>query len=660
MKACIKRLPVLLGALLLSATAFAEPWTVNFRDSDIQEVILFVADATGKTIVIDPKVRGQVKVVSAEPVSTEELYALFLSVLDVHGFTAVESGNLVRVVPNRDARSLPVPSTQEGRDGDDTYITQVVQLQHTSAAKVLPTLRPLVPQHGHLSAYDPSNAIIITDTRSNIRRILNILERIDTEKAADTDVLDLRYAAAADVVNLLNQIQRRDADGSTAQPQLTLVPDERTNSILVHGSDMQRSRIRALVERVDRPQAADSNVRVIYLRYAKAEQVAQVLSGVVQDLAQVNGDNAKASVQADVDTNAILITAGPDIMETLLVVIDSLDIRRAQVLVEAIIVEIEDTGGRELGFQWMYRDNDYGFGASTDGDGTLAGIGGSALGTLSGSQDQRDAALLGLAQGLSQAGGQTFGVGRLGERTDFLGILRMLQESSATNILSTPNLLTTDNHTASISVGQNVPFVTGSFSGFGGGGGSSPQNPFQTIERRDVGILLEVTPHINEGDSVVLEIAQEVSSLSSISSQTGPITNQRNINTQILAEDGETVVLGGLIQDDVQTSEQRVPILGSIPVLGHLFRSQSSTVRKTNLLVFIRATVVRDERMLTGATAEKYRVIRDQQIERRRSTPGIMVNRRDMPVLPEWEEFLREAPAQMEEAVEELEQESDD
>jgi general secretion pathway protein D len=530
-----------------------------------------------------------------------------------------------------------VPSEDKVSSTDDTYITQVIQLKNISAAKVLPTLRPLVPQHGHLSAYDPSNAIIITDTRANIIRINDIIERIDRAAVASTELIELRYAKAADVVTVITQIEKPDPNRSGATPQLAVVADQRINGVLIFGDDLQRQRVKHLIDSLDRPHAVDSNVRVIYLRYAKAEQVAEVLSGVLQNLARLKGGAAESSVQADIDTNAILITADQGTMESLLAVVDSLDIRRAQVLVEAIIVEIEDTGDRELGIQWMYRDDKRGFGSSTIGDGSLGNVGQGALETLSGDQADRDAGLLRLAGALSTTPGQSFGIGRLGERTDFLAILNMLQESSATNILSTPNLLTTDNNTASISVGQNVPFVTGSFAGVGGTTGA--QNPFQTIERRDVGILLEVTPHVNEGDSVVLDISQEVSSLSGLGGSAGPITNQRKIITQILAADGETVVLGGLIQDDVQSFEQRVPILGSIPILGHLFRSQGSSTRKTNLLVFMRATVIRDGRMLTGATAEKYRTIRDEQLDRRRHS-GLLVNSREMPVLPEWKALM--------------------
>lgn len=636
MKLCVKRLAGCTVAVLMcwSLNALAqETWMVNFKDTDIQQVIKFVADATGKTIVVDPKVRGQVRVISQEPVGAGELYQLFLSVLDVQGFTAVESGDVVRIVPNRDARSLPVPTDEGDGSGGDAYVTQVLRLENISASKVLPTLRPLVPQHGHLSAYDPSNSIIVTDTRANIARLKEIIAQIDRSSVVDTELVQLQFAQAEELAQVITQLEKTEANAG--KPQVLVIAEQRINGLLVQGDQFQRQRIKSLIERLDRPQTQDSNVRVIYLKYAKAENVAQVLNGVLQNLGQGDGGSGDASsqtnVQADEDTNALLITAEGDVMQALLTVVDGLDIRRAQVLVEAIIVEIEGSDGRELGVQWMYRDDESGFGSSTTGDGSVGSLGQGAL-------DDSDAGLISLASTLSQRSGQMFGIGRLGERTDFLAILNMLQETSSTNILSTPNLLTTDNHEASISVGQNVPIPSGSYASTGGG--TTPNNPFRTIDRRDVGVLLTVTPHINDGDSIVLDISQEVSSLSDITNPDGPITNQRELNTQVRAVNGETIVLGGMIQDDVQTSNQKVPFLGDIPLLGHLFRNQSNNASKTNLLIFIRATVIEDDETLTGATAEKYRAIREQQLDTS-GQGGLLMNKDRIPVLPEWEEQNR-------------------
>lgn len=662
MRACLQQLKITLLVLVLALPVAAQnneqTWTVNFKDSDIQEVIKFIAEATGKTIIIDPKVRGQVKVISDKAVNRGELYALFLSILDVHGFTAVESGGVVRIVPNRDARSLAIPSSDETtRSADpDNYITQVIQLQNISAAKLLPILRVMVPQHGHISAYDPSNAIIITDTRSNITRLEDVIAQIDKAAVISTDIIELRYASADAIVKVLQQLEKPDAQRGNATAPVNLVADTRTNAVLVNGDDLQRQRIKALINRLDRPQLANSNVRVVYLKYAKAEQVAKVLNGVLQNIEssqsaeQRTGNEVKSNVQADEDTNAILITAEPDVVQSMMGLVDSLDIRRAQVLVEAIIVEIDDNAERELGVEWMYRDEDIGFGSSANGTdgGRMGSVASNAFGS-------GDAALAGLASSLAGIPGQLFGIGRLGETTDFLGILRLLKENSSSNILSTPSLLTTDNHTASISVGQNVPYQTGSFAGTGSGG-STPGNPFNTFERKDVGILLEVTPHVNDGDTVVMDIAQEISSVLPGSGEAGLITNQRKVNTQAMAASGEVIVLGGLIKDDVKSGERRVPILGDIPVLGNLFKSQTNSKTKTNLMIFIRATVIPDDSMLEGATAEKYQYIR-QQMQNQQDTANLIT--RDLPMLPEWEEQLRRVQSQYQQETQQAPAESE-
>lgn len=651
MRASVKPIKValLVASLMLSAIVMSaeQTWTVNFKNSDIQEVIKFIAEATGKTIVIDPKVRGQVKVISNAPVNGDELYGLFLSILDVHGFTAVENGEVVRIVPNRDARSLPIP-TQESNpnaSAQDTYMTQVVQLENISAAKLLPVLRPLVPQHGHISAYDPSNAIIVTDTRANIQRLLTVIGQIDKSAVVSTELVELRYAQADAIVKVLQQLEKPEAKRGSATTPPTLVADTRINGVLVNGDDMQRARIKMLIRRLDRPQITNSNVRVEYLKYAKADQVAKVLNGVLQNMQKLEAGDGKsatssqlkASVQADEDTNAILITADGDTLQSLMVLVESLDIRRAQVLVEAIIVELEEGGAKEIGVEWMYNSEDNGFGSSTLGnEGVLGSVAAGALG-------DSDEATTSLAGSLAGIAGQVFGVGRLGN-TDMLGVLRLLKENGSSNILSTPSLLTTDNHEAEISVGKNVPFVTGSYTGTGSGA-NNPSNPFQTVERKDVGILLTVTPHVNDGDTVVMDIAQEISSVDETQSSSGLVTNSRKINTQVMAASGEIVVLGGLIKDKVSSSESKVPLLGDLPLVGNLFKSQTSTTTKTNLMVFIRASVMPDDAMLKGATAEKYQFIRDEMLERRGNT-NLLMSREDLPMLPEWEEQLRRVQAQ--------------
>ncbi len=355
---------VLMVALLLPGAGYSaegeKTWTVNFKDSDIHEVIKFVADATGKTVVIDPRVKGKVKVISVDPLNSDELYNLFLSVLEIQGFTAVESGNIVRVIPKKEARSSPAPVSGLRKQANDEYATQVISLKNVSASKVLPVLRPLVPQQSHLAAYEPGNAIIIADTTANIERIRALIQKIDRAAVEGTDVVELKYAQADEMVRMISELYpQKSAAGATQQSWL-LVGDERTNSVLVKGPDIDRDRIKELIGRMDRPGPQAGNVRVVYLEYAKAESLAQILNNIVQNTQKADKKQSatavEASVEADEDTNALLITAEGDTLKTLLSVVERLDIRRAQVLVEAIIVEVNDRAGRDLGIQWLFQD----------------------------------------------------------------------------------------------------------------------------------------------------------------------------------------------------------------------------------------------------------------------------------------------------------------
>jgi general secretion pathway protein D len=647
------RLRIACVAVILSwvSLATAQEYTVNLKDTDIQEFIKFVADVTGTTMVVDPNVKGKVRVISSKPVTQAELYDLFLSILDVQGYTAVRSGQVIRIIPSKDARSSPVPLMEDQDAGDnDEYVTQVIRLDNISAAKLIPVLRPLVPQQAHMAAYAPSNAIILSDIRSNIGRIVDIIERMDRSAVQTTEILRLKYGVAEDVVSMLNTLEKsRQGEGAEADKEAILVADKRTNSVVVTADELTVERIRKLVSYLDTPLEQSGNVRVIYLEYADALEVAEVLTRVMQNIARLEeggatkrSGNNESTIEADAGTNSLIITADTDEMAALESVIARLDIRRAQVLIEAIIVEMEMTEGQELGLQWLF---------SNDG-----GIYGSNISTSS-AQQARNRALAdailpddgsetiptrGVAGALSQIPGTTLGWGVVDEDLTMTVILNALETQGNANILSTPSLLTLDNEEAFITVGQQVPFVTGSYTNTGVGNGA--QNPFQTIERQSVGVTLKVTPQINEGDSVVLDIVQEVSSISAqILAASDVITNERKIETKVLANDSDIVVLGGLVKDDVQDSTQGVPILSGIPLLGRLFRNDVVTVTKSNLLVFIRPTIIRDDEDLKGATAEKYRFIREQQIERR-ERGLIFLDDGNLPVLPTWEEQIQQLP----------------
>lgn len=647
-------LALVLAGAVMAPQALAQKYTVNLKETDIQELIKFVAEATDTTIVVDPAVKGKVKVVSAKPVSREELYNLFLSILEVHGYTAVRSGGVVRVIQSKDARSAPVSvrDVQAG-SGNDEYVTQVMKLENISAAKLIPVLRPLVPQQAHMAAYAPSNAIIISDIASNIDRISDIIKRMDLSAVQETELVKLEYAVAEEVVRMLNELNDSQAQqgGGSESAQVLLVADARTNSVLVSADELERARIHRLIKHLDTPLQQSGNVKVVYLEYAKADEIAEVLTRVMQNITKLDPEDKRpqrsgsaATIEADVGTNALIITADTDEMAAIEAVIHRLDIRRAQVLVEAIIVEMRLEDGQDLGLQWLFANDSGAFGSNISDD-TAARIGGAVL-PDNGDDDDNDSPTTGdfnvgaLAGALAQTPGTTLGWGVVGDDLSMTVILNALRAQDNANILSTPSLLTLDNQEAYITVGENVPFVTGSYTNSGAGDGVN--NPFQTIERQNVGITLTVTPHINEGDAVVLDISQEVSSLSNASSTieaSDIITNERKLQTKVLAGDGRVVVLGGLIKDEVQDGSQKVPLLGDIPLLGRLFRSDSERVIKTNLLIFIRPTVIRDDKALAGATAEKYRYIRAQQ-ELRKQRGMMYLDEESLPVLPEWEEQI--------------------
>ena len=638
------------AALTLSAGSAAQEYTVNLKDTDIQEFIKFVADVTGTTMVVDPNVKGKVMVISSKPVSQAELYDLFLSILDVQGYTAVRSGQVIRIVPSKDARSSPVPIMEDqAAVGNDEYVTQVIRLDNISAAKLIPVLRPLVPQQAHMAAYAPSNAIIISDIRSNIGRIVDIIERMDRSAVQTTEIIRLKYGVAEDVVSMLNTLEKsRQGEGAEADKEAVLVADKRTNSVVVTADEMSVDRIRKLVAYLDTPLEQSGNVRVIYLEYADATEIAEVLTRVMQNISRLEegGSNKRAgsgesTIEADEGTNSLIITADTDEMAALEAVIARLDIRRAQVLIEAIIVEVTVLEGQELGLQWLFANDNGAYGSNITTNearrNSLSQLGG-ALVPDDGSENigTRE-----VAASLATIPGTTLGWGVVDESLTMTVILNALESQGNTNILSTPSLLTLDNEEAFITVGQQVPFVTGSYTNTGVGNGAS--NPFQTIERQSVGVTLKVTPQINEGDAVVMDITQEVSSLGPALIASDIITNERKIETMVLANDGNIVVLGGLVEDKVTDSSEGVPVLSSIPLLGRLFRSDAVEVTKQNLLVFIRPTIIRNDEDLAGATAEKYRFIRDQQMERRER--GLMfLDDGNLPVLPTWEEQLQQLP----------------
>jgi general secretion pathway protein D len=582
---------LLLAASLLSAVALV--WaqqpaaTLNWKDADIRQVVEAVSAVTGKNFILDPRVTGRVTLLSPTPLGPDALYEAFLSILQVHGYVAITSGDLIKIIPDATARQFPSRLGTSGAAGPDDLATQVVQLSNVGATQLVPILRPLIPQYGHLVAHAGSNMLIISDRAANVTRMLSIIRRIDQASNEEIEVVPLQHASASEIVRIMTALTQ-SSRGDGAPVSTSLVADARTNSVLIGGDKAERLRLRTLIAHLDTPLEEGGDTQVRYLHYADAEELAaklqQHFSGQVQPGAAgqgaAGGSNDNISVWADTQTNA------------------------AQVLVEAIIVEVIADRQSELGVTWAIE----GTGSNTpiavtNFPGFMNGVvqlGGAAAGG-GGTTDP---------SGLIEPG-VTIGVGRLSDSgISFAAILRALEGDADTNIISTPSVVTTDNEEATLNVGQEVPFVTGSFTNTGSAGGSV--NPFQTIQREQIGVKLAITPQINDGDSMVLEISQEISSLAqSAGAAVDLITNQRIVETTVIVDDGEILVLGGLLEDVLRESDQRVPVLGSIPLLGNLFRSRKTEKFKTNLMIFIRPTILRDAATTAIETDQKYNMMRD-------------------------------------------------
>ena len=586
--------------------------TPNFKDADITQVIEAVAAATGLSMIVDPRVRAQVTMLSSTPMSPDAFYEAFQALLQVHGFVAVPSGDVIKVIPDSNSRTMP------GRDlpdqvsaSSDEIVTQVVSVTNVSAAQLVAILRPLMPQNAHLAAYPASNMLILADRANNVNRMVRIIRRIDQASDADIEVVAMQNASAAEVVRTMNALNPAQTAGEGGMSPLRIVADDRSNSILLAGDVTQRLRARTLIAYLDTPLASGGDTRVRYLRYADAEKIAAKLKEQVQGAtaAATAAAGATASadrgtvIWADPGTNALVITAPAKTMNSLMAVIDKLDIRRAQVIVEAIIVEVSADKSAELGVNWLVDGSN----SNNPLGGFIEPVGGVSIVDLA--RAAADPTTL-----TAVPRGTTVGVGRLGRSgVDFAAVLRALRGDSTTNIIATPTIVTMDNQEAEIKVAQEVPFVTGQYSSTGANTGNT-LNPFQTIQRQEVGTILKITPQINDGDAVMLKIQQESSSIAATSSgAVDLVTNKRTINTQVLIEDGGTVVLGGLIQDSQTGGEQRVPYLGRIPLVGEAFRTRSAKKTKTNLMVFIKPRILRDGIDAHFETNQKYNYIREQQ-----------------------------------------------
>jgi general secretion pathway protein D len=606
--------------------------TPNYKEADIRQIVEAVGEVTQRNFIIDPRVNAKVTMLSSTPMTPEAFYEAFLSILQVHGYIAVPSGDLIKIVPDATARQYAGPLGAAGAAGADDIVTQVLQVQNVGAAQLVPILRPLIPQYGHLAAHPGSNMLIISDRAANVNRMINIIRRIDQSNDEDVEVVRLEHASAAEIVRIMTALtQQPRADGVPVTT--SLVADARTNSVLIGGDKSERLRLRALIAHLDTPLEDGGDTQVRYLRYADAEELATKLQQhftvqVQATAGQTTGGSStdSVSVWADTQTNAIVINAPPKMMRSLMQIVDKLDIRLDQVLVEAIIVEVIADKTAEFGVTWAILDDSANTPVGTTNFPDF-GPGVVQIGASAGSGGQVDPTGL-IGEGI------TVGLGRISDAgVSFAAIIRALNGDADTNIISTPSIVTLDNEEATLNVGQEVPFVTGSYSNTGGNTGGSV-NPFQTIQRQQIGVKLAITPQINEGDSMLLTISQEISSIAqSAAGAVDLITNQRIIETKVIVDDGEILVLGGLLEDVLRESDQRVPVLGRIPILGNLFRSRKTDKVKTNLLIFIRPTILRDAAQTAIETNSKYNYIRN--IQQGNQGGGIsLMPRTDRPVLP--------------------------
>jgi general secretion pathway protein D len=605
-------------SLFISAQVFADEITLNLKDADIRALISTVSKFTGKNFIIDPRVKAKVTVISAKTLTPEEVYEVFLSVLQVHGYAAVPSGSVIKIVPEVNAKQGSLPFSEDSSQfPDDELVTKILRLDHVPAAQLVPILRPLVPQQGHLAAYNPTNTLIITDHAGNIQRLMKIISEVDRPDSDELEIIPLKHASASELVRILNSLNSTGA-AKEGVNEVKLAADDRTNSILVTGDRSARLKTRATVSYLDTPlEDGGGNTHVIYLKYAKAENLEKILTGLKEQGAKgKTGAGAKvapavvstgsvisqdAIIQADEETNSLIVTADPNTVKNLKSVIRQLDIRRAQVLIEAIIAEITTSKNKEVGVGLAVDGSPSSNNTIPVGISNLAGIGDLLTAAISGTPPTSVPSGLSLGLGGTNSSGVRYGM-----------LLRALQSDQNTNILSTPNIVTLDNEEAELIVGQNLPFVTGSFTGTGS---TDPQNPFQTIERQDVGLTLKVTPQINEGDTVKLVLEQETSSVIPGTVELGIATRKRSIKTSVLVDDGGILILGGLISEEVSDTESKVPLLGDIPVIGFLFRSENTTKSKANLMVFLRPTILRDHKDATFVTNEKYNHLRGIESE---------------------------------------------
>ncbi|QIC60961.1 type II secretion system protein GspD [Acinetobacter schindleri] len=634
---------------MVSTATYAQTWKINLRDADLAAFINEVADITGKNFAVDPRVRGNVTVISNRALNRAEVYDLFLGVLNVNGVVAIPSGNTIKLVPDNNVKNSGIPYDARNRATGDQIVTRVIWLENTNPNDLIPALRPLMPQFAHLAAVPGTNALIVSDRASNIYQLETIVRNLDGTGQNDLEAITLQSSQAEEMIGLIESMTATGSAKDLKGSRVRVMADQRTNRIIIKGDTATRKRIRQIIETLDVP-AADrlGGLKVFRLKYASAKNLAEILQGLVSGQAQGRsssssenssagtslntlGNNSSASnmsqeastsgiqlnsglgnnqqgitsfnangvsIIADATQNSLVVKADPQLMREIESAINQLDTRRQQVLIEAAIMEVEGTDADQLGVQWALGDLSSGIGL-INFDNFGASLKNIAAGYLTGGAAGAGRAI---GTGTSLVIGD-YREGSDGSRKLYGALIQALKETTKSNLLSTPSIVTMDNEEAYIVVGENVPFVTGSVST----GAAGVANPYTTIERKDVGVTLKVIPHIGENGTVRLEVEQEVSAVARDKGQASDlVTSKRAIKTSILAEHGQTIVLGGLISDNTSYGRQAVPGLGAIPGLGRLFRSEGKSNQKRNLLIFIHPTIVGDKNEVRKISQQRY------------------------------------------------------
>lgn len=591
----------LLFSLLFSIVVWSPPslaeTSLNLRNASLRTLISTVSRATGRNFLIDPRVKGSVTVIISTPLDSDALYEVFLSILKVHNFIAVEGEYVTKILP---ANQSKTSSAYVSSTNPDSLITTIIPINYINAQQIIPVLRPFVSSNSFLSAYAPTNVLIIHDTKANLNRLRRLIQAADRPISQDFEIIPIRHANALEISRIVTTFLSKDKN-TPAQQQVQLAVESRTNRIVVKADQEQRLKIRALISELD-IEDARGNTSVIYLKYANAKLLLPILQGVVQGNVKDGKGAGNVTIQADEETNSIILTASQDVVISIKSIIRHLDIRRAQVLIQAIIAEVSSDLNDSLGVQWV----------------SNARFGGNNNGALIGSInfDNSIPRIIGSAGDLSQAAsavplGGALVVGEVQDSQNSQGwgaLLNFLHSNGQVNLLSAPSLVTLDNEEASILVGQEVPFITNTQLS------ASNTNPFQNFERKDVGLSLKVKPQINEGDAIKLTIEQEISNIVATARAADTVTSKRTLKTAVLIDDGKVVVLGGLIDESDNASQLKVPLLGDIPLLGFFFRYNTEASAKRNLMLFIRPQIIRDNYTLNSLSLRKYNEIKAQQL----------------------------------------------